>query len=256
MTDTPDRYADSFDPRQYLHQYYSLPALAADDAALFRTLAAWLRRTGRVFPTALDLGCGPTLHNSFALAPFAHRIDLADYLPANLAEIRAWLAGCPEAHDWDPLLHGVLACEGTPPDQLPARKALYASRVGDLLPCDLRRELPLGRPAAYNLVTSFFCPECVAPDLHAWRAIMARVLALVRPGGSIFFAAMRDCRRYAVLGSWFPATPLTEPDFLDLLPRHGFPPRTVAVHAVPAPDWADDGFDHILLVHATKEPSS
>jgi hypothetical protein len=246
----PDEYADFFDPRRYLQQYYSLPRLPPDDVGLFRALCGWLRRTGRTFATALDVGCGPTLHYSFALTPYAERIDLADYLPANLSEIRKWLDGTPDAHNWDPLLRGVLECDGVDHGQLPSCKALYRKRVASLRRCDLREPAPLGEPLHYDLVTSFFCAECVAASRGEWREVMGRLLGLVRSGGSVFLAAMRQCERYAVLGRWFRSTPLTEQDFYDLLPRHDF--TEISAQSVPAPNWADDGFDHICLVHATR----
>lgn len=253
----PDRYAEEFDPGQYLRQYYSLPQLAADDAALFRRLCGWLAQTGRPFDTAMDVGCGPTIHNTFAIAPHARRIDLADYLPANLAEIRRWLDHDPDAHDWDPLFRGVLECEGADPSTLEARKALYRGRVGSLHACDLREPRPLGRPAGYDLVTSFFCAECLAADRAEWEVMIDRIIDVVSPDGNggLFLAAMRDCSSYRVLGRTFPSVPLVEGDFREALGRRGFAPDDTQVIAVPAPDWAEDGFDRIILVSATRRPS-
>lgn len=247
-----DRYASAFDPREYLRQYYSRPQLAADDADLMRTLTSWLRDRGRTFGEAIDVGCGPTLHNTFAVAPYAEQVDLADYVPGNLAEVRHWLDRHPDAHDWDPLFRGVLACAGVGPEQLAARKELYRSRVRGLLTCDLRRADPLGRPAGYDLVTSFFCAECVAASPAEWREAMARLLGLVRGGGSVFLAAMRNATRYDVLGRWFPATPVVEDDLAGVLGEHGFDRGSVDIRTFPAPDWADAGFDHILVAHADR----
>lgn len=247
----PDEYADHFDPRAYLRQYYSTPQLASDDAGLFRALCGWLTRTGRTFDTALDFGCGPTAHYGFALASFARRIDLADYLPANLAEVRKWLDAAPDAHDWDPLFRGVLEIQGDA-DRLDDRKALYRARAGRLRHCDLRQPDPLGEPAAYDLVVSFFCAECVAGSRAEWEEMMGRVLGLVTPGGAVFFATVGNCERYEVLGKWFPSTPVVDADIRALLPRHGFPADRVEVRSAAAPDWAGHGFDHILLTAATK----
>lgn len=180
MSETPrDRYEIEFDPKQYLQQYYSLPQLAADDAELFRNLCGWLRQNGRQYATALDIGCGPTIHNSFALAPYVQRIDLADYLPANLVEIRKWLDAQSDAHHWDPLFHGVLEQEGTDPARLEERKLQYRSRIGELHRCDLRWPDPLGQRANYDLVTSFFCAECVASDRDEWEVMISRIISLV-----------------------------------------------------------------------------
>jgi hypothetical protein len=68
----------------------------------------------------------------------------------------------------------------------------------------------------------------------------------------VFFAAMRNCERYRVLGRTFPSVPVTEDDFRDVLSRHGFAPSDIRAVAVPAPDWAADGFDQICLVSATR----
>jgi hypothetical protein len=119
-----------------------------------------------------------------------------------------------------------------------------------LLHCDLLRDDPLGEPAAYDLVTSFFCAECVTADKAEWQQLIARVLGLVRPGGSVFLATCRDCTRYAVLGRWIPTAPVTERD-LDAVRRlHGFAPDTIRVDVFPAPDWAGDGFDSICVARA------
>jgi hypothetical protein len=63
---------------------------------------------------------------------------------------------------------------------------------------------------------------------------------------------MRDCERYRVLGRWFPSTPVDVDDFKELLPRHGFPLTSIEATGVPAPDWAEDGFDHICPIAATR----
>lgn len=248
-----DRYEKEFDPKQYLEQYYSLPQLATDDAELFRNLCGWLKQSGRRYATALDIGCGPTIHNSFALAPFVQRIDLADYLPANLAEIRKWLDSQSDAHNWDPLFHGVLEREGTDSDRLEDRKLLYRSRIGDLHQCDLRRPEPLGHVAIYYLVTSFFCAECVASDRDEWEVMINRIVNLVSStqSGGVFIAAVRNCTRYRVLGREFSTVSVDELDIQRVLSSHGF--QRVEAVVVPAPDWKHDGFDTIALAWAVRD---
>ena len=256
-----DQYVAHFDPQRYLSQYYSHHQLAADDAELFRIMSSWLKSIGRVFDSALDVGCGPTIHNTFAIAPYARRIELADFLPANLAEVRKWLDDAPDAHDWDPLFRGVLECQGVETSQLEARKALYRSRVSALRSCDLHKPNPLGQPQEYDLVTSFFCAECMAAsreeweEWEEWEEIMRRIFRLVKPGGALFIATVGNCSAYAVLGTWFRVIPVGVDDFRALLPRHGFPLAGIEAHVVPAPDWAEDGFDHICLIGATKGES-
>lgn len=248
-----ERYRTHFDPRQYLHQYYSLPHLAQDDAALFGVLTAWLRAGNRQFARALDFGCGPTLHNSFALAPWSAQIDLADYLPGNLAEIRLWLEERPDCHQWDSLLEGVLECEGTPRERLRERKSAYRSRVREVFPCDLRMDPPITKgDRRYDLVTSFFCAECVAGSVAEWEDFLGRIINLVAPGGDVFFALVRDCARYRVLGEWFASVPVTELDVQRVLMRHGFLSNAIETTVIDAPDWADAGFHQIVAVGARR----
>lgn len=246
-----DAYRQRFDPREYLRQYYSLPTLSRDDAAMLRTLSHWLRSSARHYERALDFGCGPTLHYSFAVAPWAAQIDLADYLPANLAEIRGWLDERPGSHDWDALLRGVIECEGERPERLSERKLHYRSRVHRLVPCDLRREQPLAdRDPQYDLVTSFFCSECVAGSAPEWEVFLGRILDLVRPGGDFFVAHMRSCSRYRVLGDWFGSVSVTERDIAEVMVRHGYSSDAIQVEVIDAPDWAEAGFDRIVVVGA------
>ena len=250
---TVDPYQSLFDSRAYLRQYYSDPQLCSDDVELLQILNSWLRRQKPRFGRALDLGCGPTLHYSFTLAPFVDAIDLADYLPGNLAEIRLWLDEAEEAHDWDPRLQGVLTCGGGDITTLAARKSLYRTRVSRLLPCDLRKEDPLGHPARYPLVTSFFCAECVATSRSEWKLMLSRMANLVEPGGSLFMTALHDASRYNVLGTWFSSVPVTPDDFAIELPKLGFPKARLETHLFPSPAWSEDGFDHICVIGATRE---
>ena len=249
-----DQYVSDFAPREYLRQYYSLPKLAVDDAELFKHFSAWLKRSGRRFHTVVDIGCGPTIHNTFAIAPYADRIDLADYLDENLFEIQRWLDAAPDAHLWDALFRGVMACQEIGPDSLDDRKELYRSCVTALRRCDLREPFPLGEAVSYDLVTSFFCAECVATSKSDWVAMMERMLQMVDDGGAVFVAALRESKGYRVLGRWFPSVPVNESDFEELLRERGY--DNIQCTVVDAPDWTDDGFEQIVLVSASRIPES
>jgi len=121
-----DVYHQAWDPRAYLRQYYTLETLSEDERANAAFLVRWLRQSGRRFRRALEFGCGPTIHHAAFLVPFVEELHLADYLPANLAEVRKWLDAAADAHDWDAQLSGILAmgqaATGTA-DPLQRRKA-------------------------------------------------------------------------------------------------------------------------------------
>ncbi len=246
----PQEYVDHFDPKRYLDEYYSSEEQGDSDIAISSRMSSWLKRTNRIFASSLDVGCGPVLQYPFSYSAFSERIDLADYLDNNLAEIQKWLSQASDAHDWDPLLRGVLKQQGIPLDELEECKKQFRQRVGKLRHCDLRQELPLGEAATYDLVTSFFCAECVGLTLDEWKTIKSRILGLVAPGGSVFFAAVRNCTSYQILGKWFPVVPITEDNYRDLLASHQFGEIEATSHS--SPEFRESGFDEIVLVSATR----
>lgn len=245
-------YCDQFDAKRYLTQYYSRADLSADDRDLFLTFGKWLKQLNKRFPRALDLGCGPTIHNTFAIAPFVDSIELADYLPANLAEVQRWLDASPTAHNWDALFTGVLRCQGEDVATLERRKREYRDKVCRLRLCDLRQPYPLGEAVTFDLVTSFFCAECISESFDDWRGVMRRLLAHVGRGGAVFLATLRKAKEYSVLGTWFDTVSIDEKDLIKVLRENGFTRESIRAIAVPAPDWAEDGFDHICLASGLK----
>jgi hypothetical protein len=121
-----------------------------------------------------------------------------------------------------------------------------------VVPCDLLRPNPLGIAAIYDLVTSFFCAECVTQDRTEWEQVVSRLAGLVAPGGTLFLAAMRATHAYAVCGQWLPVIPVTEEDFPPILVREGFETTSIVAEAVAVPDWADEGFEAIVVIRASK----
>lgn len=255
MSDGPTKdYDRGFNPREYLAQYYSTAELADDDLAIFQFVKETFKWGGRMFSRAIEVGCGPTVHHAFALAPFVCELHLAEYLPGNLDQVKKWLAREQDAHDWDPLLRGVLAVEGGG-DNLEARKQLLRRVVTRTLPCDLRRDDPTGAGGDYDLVASFYTAECIGRTTTEWEAYVGRVLALVKPGGEVLFAAVRNSSGYAVLGRTFTVTPVNESDFARVFSDHGFDTTPDTCVGVPITAWVNEGFDSIVLAHGKKRTS-
>ena len=162
-------------------------------------------------------GVGPTLHHVFPAAEKAAHIHLAEYLPANLREIEHWLARAPEAHDWRPFVRYTLQCEGiaAPTEQqVSHREELARHKITRLLGADLRQPYALGAGAAdpYGVVISAYCADS-ATSIHAqWHIFMQRIFSLVRPGGTLLTAALRQTQGYRVGGKLFPSADLDESD--------------------------------------------
>jgi SAM-dependent methyltransferase len=249
-----DLYESAFDPREYLRTYYETPHVTEDEVPVLTALSSMMNAQGRPFGRVLEVGCGPTIHHAIPLVPFAEEIHLSDYLAPNLAEVRRWLDGAADAHDWDVYLRGVLAIEGREPtvDAIRRRAGELRRKVTALPRCDLLRDEPLGHPAAYDLVTCFYTAECAARSPREWEQVMRRLGSLVRPGGRLFQVTMREGRHYNVAGRAIPSYPVNETDLADVLPRCGFDPSRTTIRAVRVGEWAGHGFAGVCIVEAGK----
>lgn len=262
MRDAPiEVYERQWSVRDYLRQFYAGPEVSVDEAANARFLAGELRTLGRRFASALEFGCGPTVHHAASLVPWVDQLDLSDYLDSNLAEVDRWLRCGRDAHDWSVYLSGVLDAEGTDAcdrsmDELLAeRQSMLRARVARLLRGDIRARQPLGRPASYDLVASFYCLEAVACDREEWSSCLAALARLVAPGGVMLLGAMRRCHEYSVMGRVFPTACVCEEDFAAELPRLGFSPAQTVIEVIGDVGWGEQGFDSICCVRAVKGAS-
>lgn len=235
---------------EYLRQYYSGATHSRDETELLTRLANWLRGSAPV-RTALEVGCGPVVHHAALITPYADEIHLADFLPDNLEQIRLWRDDLPGQHDWSALLRHTLELEGDGADA-GERAAELRRKITQLLHCDLTQSHPLGAPASYDLVTSFFCGECVRSDVAEWEQVVTNLAGLVAPGGRLFIAAVRNASFYHVFDRTFPAACVNETHWSALLPKLGFDPAKTTVEAVSIPDWVDQGFDSICVIGAMK----
>lgn len=256
MPTNHDLYNRDFSPREYLRQYYSTGSLAEDDVAIFRALTVWLRQHNRIFDRALEVGCGPTIHHALPLVPYINELHLSDYTPANLAEVRRWIDGRPEAHEWLDHTRGILELEGVPAeaDDCRRREDELRSRITALRHLDLLRSRPLEEPDQFDLVTSFFTIECAATNRETWEQAVGSTLSLARHrGGAAFFGTLRKCESYKVFDKTFPAFSIDEDDYARVLPQYGFPLARAEIHAVPIQQWAEEGFTSILIVGAMRD---
>lgn len=244
-------FEDDWDAARYLAEYYR--AVEADE----RHTLAYLVEAARDLPappqSVLIFGAGPTVHHALPFAERAETIDFSDFLPRNLAEIRAWAAAAPGAHDWSPFARFALACEGRPTDAtaVAAREARLRARVGRLLVSDLREARPLGAAPRYDVVVSAFCADSATGDPATWLLYQTRIAALVRPGGALIVAALRRCRGYTVGGRTYPSANIDESDLLNALAPLA---TDLRIESRLLPDAAGHGYGGILLARCRIRP--
>jgi hypothetical protein len=238
-------------PADYLRDYCRKvdPDERATTAFLVRAL-----RGARRGP-AVCFGTGPTLHHAFSIAPHATELVLADYLQANLDEIRRWLEHAPGAHDWTPFVELSLEAEGVAPTPAAVRdrERLVRERTSCLERADAGLTNPLGLAgrAAFPIVVSAYCADSATDDRATWERYMANIASLTAPGGRFVTAALRRCRRYRVGSRYFPSENVDALDLAEVLARH-FVAASVRVEICAVPSQEDHGYDGILLACAER----
>jgi hypothetical protein len=239
-------------PSDYLAEYYG--ELQEDERSTLRYFVEQFR----VAPPGpvLCFGCGPTLHHVFLAAPHATEIYLADYVPANLAEIERWRTQAAGAHDWSPFVRYTLLCEtGGEPSALDvaARMALLRRKIAGLEHADANQSDPLGVEfrARFTCVLSPYCAESATSDRATWTRFCRNIASLVKPGGLFLTSALRLCSGYKSGGRFFGATPIDVPDLRDVL-LQDFRGDSVQVETRELRDHAAQGFSGILLARAVK----
>jgi nicotinamide N-methyltransferase len=240
--------------RDYLDYYYSQSSVPDDEAVICRFIARGLADIGRQFPAGLELGCGPVLHHAAQAIPWVDRLDMADYQDSNLEEIRRWLRKDPGAFDWSVYLAaagGVLDAEHRRLGSLAEREAQMRARI-QLLSCDLRDDLPLGKPVQYPLVTSYYCAEWVTPTIEGWRDTMRRVTSLVASGGHLFLAGVHATEYCVLNGRRVPCARVTSEAVRGLLGDLGFDRSTVRVELTPGQRPEVWGIQGTFLAYARR----
>jgi len=241
----PEPYTE-FDPQEYLEEYYA--ELSEENSFLLD----FYHQTYRRLPaglSVLELGGGPTIYQLLSASGRAREVVFTDYLDANRREVESWLHGAPGAFDWSEYIERAAGLErNLDAGALAARLRACISRVG---PCDLTRENPL-EPFAqtgFDIVSSAFCLEAVTQDPADFRSFLRRIRALLRPGGSLVAALVRDSDAYKVGRHFFPACPLNEASLAAALRDNGY--RRVGIQTVETSRL--HGYTGIMAVVAERE---
>jgi len=249
---SPQRCA-SFDtdwvPAEYLTDYYS--EVEPDER---QTIAYFVDAVTHAEPgrPILFFGVGPTLHHVFLAAGTASEIHLADYLPANLAEIERWIARDPAAHDWRPFVRYTLECEGVadPTEtQITQREELTRIKITRLLQVDARLPEPVA--SRYSTVLSAYCADSATDDHATWQTYMQHITGLVHPGGIFITSALRHCRSYLVAGKHFPSANIDEHDIQAVL-EPSFEPANGSIEVCDLAEHEAQGYSSIVLAWARK----
>ena len=245
----------SWSPQEYLADYYRF--VEPDEIETIRFISQASRRLKEP-ANILVFGCGPTLHHVFPIAPYASEIHLADYLPGNLDQIRAWIEQRAPYHDWSAFVRYTLQCEGVAEpdhDDVSSREAMVRRKITRLFQADAGDFNPLGCDGRqfYPVVVSCYCADSATDNKDTWHHYMSNISSMVTEEGFFVTAALRKANYYKVGERFFPSADLDERDlraFLDQVLGH-----EVAVETHELPSHEALGYTGIVLGHAVKRAS-
>ena len=241
--------------QDYFKTYYSEVVLPDEQVVLAYQIET-LKRIEHKFGRGLEYGCGPTLHRAIAAARYAFRIDMADWMPDNLTEVKAWVDATSANEDWNRFSHYILNCEGEVPDlrKIQRREDMTRKVIRELRVSDARWRHPLGpeRQGFYDLIVSGFCIDAVSSDKRVWSGCMRNVLSTLHEGGLLILHSLYRCKAYKVGSRMFPGADLSEDDLVGSLLENGFSRQSVDVHVIPCPDNAQYGYGGILVASGRK----
>ena len=254
MTNASSEWTPNF-ARSYLSTYYTQPP--TDDEELIQAFLVDQLKRRKPSGAMIELGCGPTIHHVIPFAEYADAIDMADYLPENLNEVRAWARAEANSHDWSEYLDACVAREGrTEQSAREDRSVLLRRKINRFLHLDLLSDPPLAAEGSYGIVGCFYTTEQVGFPKTTWPAVLSRVASVVAPGGHLFMSAVGYSDYYVVHDPSgdrrIPLANLTEQDFRTNLVELGFKSDNLVVEASRTESFTAQGLNGVILVAAQK----
>lgn len=253
----PDFDAELFIPAIYNKTYYS--EVMEDEARLIDWQAITLHQTivehlGQAgleqFSCQWEAGSGPAVHHLFALEKYSETIHLSDYLPQNLDEIRKWVRGDADAHDWRPFVEKILQAEGIKPTEaaIEVRETAVRTKITGYSPLDLKH--PTTEMLAYKapFVTSYFVADSATSDTDVFVDMTKNAFNIVEKGGLFVAAYLGGCKQYQVGDQWVVSADVKQADIERAFNECGA--VDVKIERFDTPTLADEGFDHIFTVTA------
>jgi hypothetical protein len=244
--------------RNYLDTYYCGQP-TTDEEIVLEFLSREYRKI-KDSPAMVEIGCGPTLHHVIPAAPYVSEIHMADYLDENLEEVRQWKQDTPRAHNWSRFTALTLALEGADngSSAVENRESEVRKKISGFYRYDFKNHNQWQGRSAYSAVASFYTVEQVITTKPDWKRLMGYLSALVAPGGRLFLSSLLDTDFYHIYGTdgstqKFPACPILQKDFEDVLPELGFDMADAVIDTKVIEGQQNEGVNGVILVSARKK---
>jgi hypothetical protein len=240
---------DAFDPADYISEYYTV--IGAEN----QFLLDFYHRAFQHIPRAasfLEFGGGPTIYQLLSARRRAGEIVFAEYLASNRAEVQKWIAGHPEAFNWEAYVDAVLELEQrerTDSNRRQVREELIP-KMTEIIECDaFSPHILCGHPRRdFDVVSSSFCLECISGCESLFLDFLAKLTDLLKMRGTLVLTMLKGAKNYRVGNLLFPAFPVHEDYMRDVLRRLQY--HWVSIESVPAE--GGQGYDGIIAITAEK----
>ena len=198
-------YKKAFQPSVFLKTYYEA-SRPSDISHLMRHKLLCFHESFLTVPNGLkvlDYGAGPIIAPAISAATKASDIVLADYAEENLEFLHQWLNCEPNAFDWSPYFtYVVQELEGGGEEQVKERETKVRKLIKGLVHCDINNDPPIqqGYDTQYDVVMCSLVLEGVSSTQEEYCSNVARLVQLVKPGGSIFYYGVENKFGYYTIG--------------------------------------------------------
>lgn len=214
---------DRFSPAAYLAEYYS----SATHSEIDGVIKFYAENIGILqhCKDAAEIGGGPTIYQLIPIAPLCDRIVFADYLPANIDEVRMWASDTPGSFDWSAYIARTLEYENKEhgPMAVKARENAIKGKLTSFVHCNALWPDPIGEQYrhSFDLVSTHYVAESITCSQQDWKRVMHNILSLLRRNGYICMSVITGADRWRLAGEWFPACKLTQDDVTTYLRDNG-----------------------------------
>ncbi|NWU66672.1 NNMT methyltransferase, partial [Pterocles burchelli] len=248
-----DIYQRSFNPREYLKEFYTLSDSEGRPNAFLtqnlRSLFTMFSLDGLRGDTLIDVGCGPTIYQLLSACERFQEITALDYTDQNRRELEKWLKNEAGAFDWRPVVKYVCELEGDS-EKWAEKEEKLRQRVKRVLKCDVTKANPAAPVSLLPAdgVVSAFCLEAACKDLAAFRSALRNIGTFVKPGGHLVMLVTLQGTFYAFNKEVFSCLYLERNAVLEAVEGAGFDVKFREVQPWPPGDVRTDCKDVLSFV--------
>lgn len=250
---------ETFDPKEYLHNYYS--RIGSENSGLMEFFVKAYNDIENK-NIMLEFGGGPTIYPLITAALKVKNIHFSDYLDQNLNEVRTWLSGSQDAFSWRKFFKKAMRFEGhkrITEKMIAEREQLLKNKMTEILKCNAFRKNPLGKKynGYYDVINANFVTESITSSKKTWERLVGNLCSLLKDDGVLIMTAIKDAKYYHIGNRKFPATKITEADLIEVLSKLGFKETSFILYSIPAEVQDEElkgytGYKGIIFLKASR----